>query len=152
MADPPASLGFSVARLVVVANVVTVLAITAEISAYFGLSGLGQPGGSGWSSAELSRQLTLSITWATYALALVAVGLRIAYRPIRFLGIALFAITIGKVFFIDLAELDRVSRMLSLIGLGVLLLVAAYLYQRLRDAPRAPEPSEPPTPSEPLSL
>ena len=144
LADPHESLGFGVARLVVVANILTVLAITAEISAYFGLSGLagqGEPGGSGWTSAELSRQLTLSITWAAYAVGLVAIGLRIDYRPIRLLAIALFAITIGKVFFIDLAELDRVSRMLSLIGLGVLLLVAAWLYQRLRGEPPSPQPS-----------
>jgi uncharacterized membrane protein len=34
------------------------------------------------------------------------------------------------VFFVDLAQLDRVYRVLSVIGLGVLLIVASYLYQR----------------------
>ena len=145
MADPPGSLRFAVGRLIIVANVLTVLALSAEISAYFGftLLGDGQPGASAWTSTELARQLTLSITWAAYALGLVAIGLRRDYRPMRVLGIALFAVTIIKVLFVDLAELDRVSRMLSVIGLGVLLLTASYLYQRLART----MPPEPPLPS-----
>ena len=129
----------------------TVLAVSAEISAYFGftLLGDGQPGATAWTSSELARQLTLSITWAAYALGLVAIGLRRDYRPVRVLAIALFAVTILKVFFVDLAELDRVSRMLSVIVLGVLLLTASYLYQRLA---RATPPPEPPAeaPREPI--
>jgi uncharacterized membrane protein len=141
LADPPGSLGFSVARLIIVANVLTVLAVSAEISAYFGytLLGEGQPGASAWTSSELARQLTLSIAWAAYALGLVAIGLRRDYRLVRVLAIALFAVTILKVFFVDLAALDRVSRMLSVIGLGVLLLTASYLYQRLARS-KPPEP------------
>jgi uncharacterized membrane protein len=45
---------------------------------------------------------------------------------------AVFAVTIVKVFAVDLAELDRLYRVASIIGLGVLLLVTAFLYQRLR--------------------
>ena len=61
---------------------------------------------------------------------LVAIGIARRYAPIRYLAIVLFAATIGKVFLVDLAELDRVYRVLSVIGLGVLLIVASYLYQR----------------------
>src|SRR5215475_4054752 len=43
---------------------------------------------------------------------------------------AVFAVTIVKVFVVDLAALDRIYRVLSVIGLGVTLLLTSYLYQR----------------------
>jgi uncharacterized membrane protein len=141
LASPAGSLAFAIGRLVIIANVLTILALSAEISAYYGWSAWeGRAGGGAgvWTSAELARQLTLSIVWAAYAVGLVAVGLRIDYRPLRVLAIALFAVTIGKVFLVDLAALDRVSRMFSVIGLGLLLLTASYLYQRLRVSEPAP--------------
>jgi uncharacterized membrane protein len=41
--------------------------------------------------------------------------------------------TIVKVFAIDLAELQRVYRVASILVLGILLLLTSYLYQRSRD-------------------
>jgi len=61
---------------------------------------------------------------------LIAVGLRRHYAPLRYFAITVFAITIVKVFGVDLAELDRLYRVLSVGGLGVALLLASYLYQR----------------------
>jgi uncharacterized membrane protein len=40
----------------------------------------------------------------------------------------------GKVFLYDLASLDQMARVLSLLGLGLLLLAATFLYQRLAGA------------------
>jgi uncharacterized membrane protein len=40
--------------------------------------------------------------------------------------------TIVKVFAVDLAELDRAYRIVSIVGLGMMLLVTSYLYQRFR--------------------
>ena len=48
-----------------------------------------------------------------------------------------FVITIVKVFAIDLAQLDRLYRVLSVIGLGVTLLLTSYLYQKLSAETRA---------------
>ena len=62
---------------------------------------------------------------------LVAAGFRRDYAPARYLAIALFALTIVKVLTKDIAELDRVYRMLSVLGLGALLVAASYLYQRM---------------------
>jgi uncharacterized membrane protein len=50
------------------------------------------------------------------------------------------------VFFVDIATLDRVYKMLSVMVLGVLLLVASYLYQRLKTQQDAAELTEPPSP------
>ena len=60
-------------------------------------------------------------------------------HPVRYLAIALLAGTIGKVFLVDLAQLDRVYRVLSVIGLGVLLIVASYCHQRFMADDDGPE-------------
>jgi uncharacterized membrane protein len=49
-------------------------------------------------------------------------------------------VTVGKVFLYDLAALTSLYRVGSFIGLGLLLLVAAGLWQRMRP----PVPGEPP--------
>ncbi len=86
----------------------------------------------------LARQVTLSIAWAAYAVVLLVAGIARRYPPVRYLAILLFAITIGKVFFVDLARLDRFYLISSVVGLGLLLLVASYLYQRfVSDEPPA---------------
>lgn len=51
---------------------------------------------------------------------------------LRLFAIGLFALTIAKVFFVDLKSLERVYRVVSIIGLGTVLLLAAFLYQRYR--------------------
>ena len=79
--------------------------------------------------------------WALYAVALVAVGIWRRYAPIRYLAIAVFAVTVAKVFFVDLDRLDRIYRVLSVVGLGVLLLAASYLYQRFNE--RMSTPNDP---------
>jgi uncharacterized membrane protein len=82
----------------------------------------------------------LSVSWAASGAVLILVGLRRQYPPIRYFAIALLAVTILKVFFVDLAQLERVYRVLSVIGLGIILLVTSYLYQRAqRDRGQSPE-------------
>jgi uncharacterized membrane protein len=78
--------------------------------------------------------MMLSITWAAYATLLVVVGLMKRYAPIRYFAMTIFVLTIVKVFAIDLAELDRIYRVLSVVGLGVMLLTNSYLYQRFHSS------------------
>jgi uncharacterized membrane protein len=126
--------GSARAVAIVAANVVTVATLSAEVSAWFDWraydSGVrdGSPGGP---ARDLVRQATLSVLWALYAVGLVAFGIWRRYPPIRYFAIALFALTIAKVLAIDVATLDRPTRMVSMLAIGVLLLVASYLYQRL---------------------
>jgi uncharacterized membrane protein len=81
-------------------------------------------------------ELTVSLTWAIYATALIVIGLQRQYALIRYFAIAWFGITIAKVFFSDLAELERIYRVMSVIGLGITLLLTSYLYQRMRGTVR----------------
>jgi uncharacterized membrane protein len=129
------------AGLVVVGSVLTVVALTSEIGLYFDLTGWqASDGGAGVITAGAARrQVAVSIAWAAYALLLVTVGLRTGYAPWRYFAIGLFVLTIGKVFFYDLVQVDRVYRIVSTLGLGVLLLVASWLYQQLVTKPSQPD-------------
>ena len=53
-------------------------------------------------------------------------------RPIRYLAMVLFGITVLKVFLIDLSALGGIYRILGFIGLGIVLLAVSFVYQRGR--------------------
>lgn len=119
--------------VIIVANLLSVLFLSSEIHAYFAgraVDAVIEGVGIAAASAGLAEQLTLSVTWALYAVVLIAVGIRRDYAPARYFAIALFGLTVAKVLMNDIAGLDRFYRMLTVLAVGVLLLVASYLYQR----------------------
>jgi uncharacterized membrane protein len=118
--------------LIVAANALAILVLTTEIVAFWKLREPFLASRESLRSARLSREAMISILWAVYATGLIMAGLRRHYTPIRYLAIVVFGLTVLKVFAVDLASLDRLYRVASVIGLGVLLLVASYLYQRAR--------------------
>jgi uncharacterized membrane protein len=141
--ESPDHLGGTLVRhtLIVTANILTIAWISAEITHVFSerayaSSAAGLPAGA--ARAELGEQVALSVAWALYAVGLVAAGFRRGYAPARYLAIALFGLTIVKVMTKDIAELDRVYQMLSVLGVGVLLVAASYLYQRMTATPKEP--------------
>lgn len=77
-------------------------------------------------------QVLLSAYWAALGFAALLYGLLRDRRPLRLAGFALLALAIGKVFVVDLAALESIYRVLSFIALGLLLLAAAFAYQRIR--------------------
>jgi uncharacterized membrane protein len=114
---PLRTIGMGAALLT--AQFLTLALLSSEIEAYWAIH-----------NGHLQRELMLSVTWGVYATALVVIGLARDYAPIRYFAIVVLAITILKVFFFDMAELDRIYRVGSIIVLGVLLLVTSYLYSR----------------------
>ena len=111
---------FSIGAGIIVAQVVSLVLVTSEIHAYFAIR-----------NDAFTRELLVSITWAVYATALVVIGLQRRYAVLRYFAFGLFGLTIAKVFFSDLAALERIYRVMSLIALGVTLLVTSWLYQRM---------------------
>jgi hypothetical protein len=77
-------------------------------------------------------QLLLSGLWAISGLAALVTGLRRDDRALRLGSLALLLVTVGKVFLYDLSALTSLYRVGSFIGLGLLLLVAAGIWQRMR--------------------
>ena len=77
-------------------------------------------------------QLLLSGLWAVSGLAALVTGLRRDDRALRLGSLALLLVAVGKVFLYDLSALASLYRVGSFIGLGLLLLVAAGIWQRMR--------------------
>jgi uncharacterized membrane protein len=80
-------------------------------------------------------QAVLSVFWSLTGLAALIVGLVRDERSLRLGGLAVLLLAVGKVFLFDLATLDSMYRVASFVGLGMLLLVAAFLWQRVRPRP-----------------
>lgn len=77
-----------------------------------------------------ARDLTLSVAWAVYALALLALGVWRANLGLRALSLALLLVTCAKVFLYDLSHLADLYRVASLVGLAFSLIVVSLSYQR----------------------
>lgn len=77
-------------------------------------------------------QLAVSALWGFHSIVLVTVGILRRIRPFRLLAILLFGATILKVFLVDLREMEKIYSIITFIGLGVLLLAVAMMYQKYR--------------------
>jgi hypothetical protein len=82
-------------------------------------------------------QMLLSAFWAGAGLLALVWGLLHDERSRRVGGLALLTLALAKVFLYDLAALDSIYRVVSFIALGVLLLIGAFAYQRMRPAAEA---------------
>ena len=54
-------------------------------------------------------------------------------RSPRYLALCLFGLTVVKVFISDFAGLEGLQRVAAFIGVGILLLVVSYAYQRVAE-------------------
>jgi uncharacterized membrane protein len=88
----------------------------------------------GWPYREAAdaRNMGLSILWTLYGFAAMGLGIRRDVAALRFGGLALFALTVAKVFLVDLAGRAAVFRILSFLVLGAVLMLASFLYTRYR--------------------
>lgn len=116
------------AALHVVASLLALLWISGEIKSYWEVR-YETP------QAHLYEELMLSLGWGLYGAAAIAAGLWRAYAPLRYIGITVIAITVLKVFFVDLWGLGGIYRVIGFVTLGILLVVVSYFYQRSRREP-----------------
>lgn len=79
-----------------------------------------------------ARDFSISAIWLFYSLMLLVVGVLVKYKPIRLSALVFFAVTILKVFLLDSSNLSQMYRIIAFIGLGTILLVVAYIYQRYK--------------------
>lgn len=80
-------------------------------------------------------QMLLSAFWGACGFLALWLGLRRAIAPLRLAGFGLLGLAAGKVFLVDLSTLHSLYRVASFVALGLLLLGAAFAYQRAK--PRA---------------
>jgi uncharacterized membrane protein len=77
-----------------------------------------------------AQNLSLTAVWAIYAVAGLAVGIAKRWRYVRLGALGFLAVPIIKVFVYDVFKLEMGYRIGAFVGLGLLLLISAYLYQR----------------------
>lgn len=79
-----------------------------------------------------TRQLMLSVVWLMYSIVMMILGFWRKHRGLRLASITLSGIVILKVFIFDLHFLTLINRIISFFGLGVILLLTSYIYQRYK--------------------
>ncbi len=80
-----------------------------------------------------SYKLGLSILWGVYSLLLIALGIWKKKKHLRIAAIALFALTLVKLFIYDISHLDTIAKTIVFVSLGILLLIISFLYNKFRD-------------------
>jgi uncharacterized membrane protein len=82
-------------------------------------------------SADLAEDLTYTVSWAAFGIALLAAGIARGSRPARIASLALLVATVVKASLHDLWRLGGLYRVGSFLGLALCLTVVALLLQRL---------------------
>jgi uncharacterized membrane protein len=72
----------------------------------------------------------ISILWSLFALNLIFFGIKKRLRALRLMGLILFGVVAWKVFFVDLARLEQIYRIVAFILLGLLTLIGSFAYMR----------------------
>jgi uncharacterized membrane protein len=81
-------------------------------------------------SATLLQDMTFTLAWALFAVALLAAGIVIRNQPARIASLSLLVVTILKCFIHDLARLGGLYRVFSFVGLAICLTLVALALQR----------------------
>jgi uncharacterized membrane protein len=79
-----------------------------------------------------SYKLGLSVLWGIYALLLIVLGIWKEKKHLRIGAIALFTVTLIKLFFYDISHLDTVAKTIVFVSLGILLLIISFLYNKYK--------------------
>jgi uncharacterized membrane protein len=77
-------------------------------------------------------QLALTVLWTVFASALLVLGFQLDRVRLRWLAIALYGLTVMKVFLVDMANVQQLYRILAFFVLSVVLALVARAYQRLK--------------------
>lgn len=123
------------AAAVLAVNALILIAVSLEIHSYWWLRR--------WHGAWRQRgawrlmhdymvyaQFSYSAFFMLFGAALLTIGFAKRSAFLRWQALVLFAVTIAKVFLFDMSQLSHGLRILSFIGLGVLLLSVSFVYQR----------------------
>ncbi|HEX8457700.1 MAG TPA: DUF2339 domain-containing protein [Pyrinomonadaceae bacterium] len=124
--------------LAVTANIYALAALSLEATGYFEkLIQAGMAAGANVRDLRLAQGLSLSLVWTLYGGAMLLYGHRRANRLLRLSALLLLTATAFKVFFLDLAVLEKFYRIVSFLVLGAILLAVSFLYQQKQSAAKA---------------
>jgi uncharacterized membrane protein len=110
-------------------NALVLLAVSLEIHSYWWV----RHWSGDWSQFELHKmyaEFSYSAWFMLFGAILLAVGFWRRSAFLRWQGLVLLAVSVGKVFLVDMSALSQGYRILSFLGLGALLLAVSFVYQR----------------------
>src|SRR6266496_4273959 len=113
-------------------TVLAFLIVNIEIADYFSA-----PGAAALTfqfSGNFARDMSYSIAWALFALLMLIVGMRKEIAPVRYASLGLLGITVIKLFFHDLSQLDQLYRIGAFVVVAIIAILASFLYQRFLGA------------------
>ena len=108
-----------------IGTVLLFILLSVETYLYF-LERIAEPERARWVA-----QMSLSVVWGIYAIAILSIGFWRRVRPLRLSSLGLFGLTALKLVIIDMAKVEEVYRIVSFLVLGILMIGASYLYHRV---------------------
>ena len=79
-----------------------------------------------------SYKLGLTILWGAYALFMIALGILKSRKHLRISAFVILGITILKLFFYDISNLNTIAKTIVFVSLGILLLIISFLYNKYK--------------------
>ncbi len=110
-------------------NALILLAISLEIHSYWWSLRWGSDQNP-YDTYRMDAQFTYSAWFMLFGAILLGTGFWRRSAFLRWQALLLLAVSIGKVFLVDMSELSQGYRIISFMGLGALLLGVSYIYQR----------------------
>ena len=108
-------------------TVLTMVAVCLEIHSYWATQTLAS---GSLADQQIYEQFTYSAWAMLFGTALLIVGFWKKSAFLRWQSLALLTLSIAKVFLVDTRQLSQGYRILSFLGLGILLLAVSFVYQR----------------------
>ncbi len=105
----------------IVVNVILIIGLSSELSTIFK-----------YFDIQTTTNYELTALWGIYSLSLISFGIWRKSKHLRLLAIGLFGVTLLKLFIFDIASLSTLPKTLIFVSLGILLLIASFLYQRFK--------------------
>lgn len=117
---------------VIAINLMALFGLSLEVQDYFRPQLRSALDTDSWAAVHTAEAFSYSALWMLYGTALMVVGFWKREAFLRWQAILLLGITAIKVFFFDIATLQRGYRIAAFIVLGVILLAVSFFYQRGR--------------------
>lgn len=89
-----------------------------------------------------ASEASISILWALFSVGLMGIGFARRAALVRKTALGLFAVTLGKVFLVDMANVSTPYRIASFMVLGSMLVGASWLYYRYLGTISDTEPTQ----------
>lgn len=82
-------------------------------------------------ASETLSQSLVSVWWGLFGIASIAIGFRRATSTLRWAGLALLTLTVGKVLLVDMSSAATIWRVVALLAVGLVLVVTSVLYVKV---------------------